>query len=220
MSTDQIINIIEIIGICAFASSGAIVAINNKLDVLGVVILGVINALGGGIIRDIILGNTPPYFFCNDNYLSLICLSVFVSLIIFILASFKKILKYIVKFNNNIVFNVADAIGLAAFCVLGSNVAISMGFENEVLLIIIVGCITGVGGGVMRDIMIGQIPIVFKKRVYILPAIIGTIIYIYLPQIFQSQVSQSLSMIISVVFIVLFRILAILFKWNLPYIKI
>lgn len=213
--TNQIpINVIEIIGICAFAASGAIVAINNKLDILGVIILGVINALGGGIIRDIILGITPPNFFLNGSYLVYIIISVFLTIAIFILACFKKTLKYIIEFDNKFIFSVADAIGLAAFCVLGADLAINMGFQGELLLVVTVGCITGTGGGVLRDIMIGQIPIIFKKRVYLLPAIIGTLLYVYL-----LQVSQLLAIIISMAFIITVRIFAVIFKWNLPSIK-
>lgn len=211
----DIINILEIIGICAFAISGAIVAINNKYDIMGVIILGVINAMGGGIIRDIVLGITPPYFF-NSYNIAYIILSISMSLIVFILACYKKISFYILSINKNNFFYIIDAIGFSAFCIIGANAAIDISMHNGLLLIICVGSLTGLGGGVLRDILTVNIPLIFRKKLYITPVILGITLYYFLSKIMLLHIA----MLIAVLFIFIFRCLAIFFKWNLPTIKL
>lgn len=215
LSNNIVFLIIETIGICAFAISGIIVAIDKKLDILGVAVLGVVNALGGGLIRDIILDVNPPALFSDEKSLIFMLIVIIISVILFIFARYKKSFKYIIQFNNNLFFNIADTIGLAVFCILGANAALNTGNQNDPFLIIVVGCITGVGGGIMRDILTGNIPIVFKKKVYVLPAILGTALYVYLTPL----ISANIAMLTGVVFIIVFRIFAIIFKWNLPSIK-
>ena len=138
----------EIIGTVAFAMSGAIVAIEKKMDILGVVILGMTTAVGGGIIRDILIGVTPPVSLTNPVY---IIVALIVSLIMFI----KKVHS---KINpDSMLLNFIDAVGLGVFTVVGCNSA--LGYDN-ILLQIFLGVLTGVGGGVARDIFAARTPVI------------------------------------------------------------
>lgn len=156
----EIINVMEILGSIAFALSGSLVAISSGLDIFGVVFLSCITAFGGGIIRDILLGITPPAIFSN---LAIFLLAIVVAILTFIVAYvFRR------KFNSfktkvEVINNVFDAIGLAAFVASGSEIACLNGFPNNGFVVIFSGMITGVGGGIFRDVLIDTTPYVFKN---------------------------------------------------------
>ncbi len=208
---DTILLIFELIGTCAFAISGAVLAITKRFDIFGVIFSGILTALGGGTIRDLLLGNLPPAMFRNYIYL---IFAVATCVLTFVIAS---ILKN--KFSENIIAidkvnNVFDAIGLGVFTIVGMNVAINNGFADNFFFVVILGMTTGCGGGILRDAIIGEVPFVFRKRIYAVASIAGGIVY-YLMHITFSQ-NVVLSAIAGIVFIFILRILASVFKWDLP----
>lgn len=211
--TQQLINICEIIGIIAFAISGAMVAIEKDLDIFGVVVLGVTTALGGGVIRDLILAINPPTMFISSNYAALAAIS---SLVIFIFSYFNY--KYIQKnrkvFENAL--NFFDSIGLGVFVVLGVNTAMYSGYSDNNFLIMFIGVITGIGGGIFRDIMVKDIPFILRKRIYALAAILGGGVYIVL---LKNGINSNFSLIIGIFITILIRVLSKKYEWSLPRVK-
>lgn len=211
--TQQLVNICEIIGIIAFAISGAMVAIEKDLDIFGVVVLGVTTALGGGVIRDLILAINPPTMFISSNYAALAAIS---SLIIFVFSYYKY--KYIQKnrkiFDNAL--NFFDSIGLGVFVVLGINTAMYSGYSDNNFLIMFIGVITGIGGGILRDIMVKDIPFVLRKRIYALAAILGGGVYIVL---LKNGINSNFSLIIGIFITILIRVLSKKYEWSLPRVK-
>lgn len=200
---------LEIIGTISFAISGSMVAIKKKVDIFGVVFLGITTSFGGGLIRDIILGNFPPAMF--NNTINLIC-AFSSSLLVFIMAFYYKH-KYIRKESliDNI-NNVFDAIGLGAFSIIGAQTALEVPYEHNAFLIIGMGMITGMGGGLLRDILVREIPFVLTKRVYAVAALLGASIYYILVTLTYSWIA----MIIGVLSTFGIRILSTIFKWDLP----
>ena len=208
---DTVLLVLELIGTIAFAVSGAVLGITKRFDIFGVIFAGILTALGGGTIRDLLLGNLPPAMFRNYIYL---IFAVVTCVLTFIIAS---ILKN--KFSENItvidrVNNIFDAIGLGVFTIVGMNVAINNGFSDNFFFVVFLGMTTGCGGGILRDAIIGQVPFVLTKRIYAVASIAGGIVY-YLMYITFSQ-NIVLSAVVGITLIFALRMLASVFKWNLP----
>ena len=146
---DAVFFCLEILGIIAFSISGALVAIKSKFDLFGVVVVGVVTAVGGGITRDIIVGNLPPIIFSNAYLIGIAGLS---AVLTFILAYVKRSKFSVIKEKIGIINNYFDAIGLAVFTIMGVESTFNYGYGDNILLAISMGVLTGVGGGVMRDI--------------------------------------------------------------------
>ncbi len=202
--------IIEIIGIIAFTISGVIVAFKKRLDLLGVVTLGTITAVGGGALRDILLGILPPSMFKNGIYVLFAFITAIVSFYIGIFA-IKKIKRKKVKYYNLITF--FDAVGLGVFTVVGTNTAIVNGFGDNIFLTIFVGVITGVGGGVIRDIIANTTPFIMYKDLYASSAIIGACLYYTL---YQLHSNSFLCISISIFATIFVRLLAQKYNLGLP----
>ena len=158
METITVFFIVEIIGTVAFACSGAMVAIKKNLDLLGIIVLGVTTAVGGGMIRDILIGIHPPALFTNPVYV----MAAFVAVLcLFLIIKCRRItIEALSSLWYERVMNILDAVGLGAFTVVGIDTAITAGFGEYNFLMIFLGVITGVGGGVLRDIMAGETPAV------------------------------------------------------------
>ena len=204
-----IISAMEIIGTVAFAISGSIIAARYGLDLFGIILVGCITAVCGGIIRDIMLGHFPAYIFSDKT---LLFIAAVTSLAVFIIAylnsdKFEKLERVIE--SANIIF---DAIGLAAFSVAGIEVTFGAGYGENALLSISMGVITGIGGGIIRDILVNEIPYVLKKHIYALASITGCITYYFTKQ----SGYKVLSLIVSVTVIILIRLLAARYHWKLP----
>lgn len=211
---DLIYFIVEIIGTIAFATSGAMVAINKRVDIFGVLVLSSITALGGGAIRDILIGATPPRMFSDYRY---VMIAVVVSTIVFIIAYiFRERYQQKAKVVDS-VNNIFDAVGLGLFTVTGVQVAIDSGFGLNSILAVCLGVITGIGGGVLRDVMLREIPFVLKKRIYALASIAGGTVYYNLH---LAEVSRTRSIVIAVAVTFVIRILATVFKLDLPKVKL
>lgn len=211
---DIAIFILEIIGTISFSISGALVAIKARLDLLGVMLLGCITAVGGGITRDILVGAVPPSIFSKPHILAI---AVLTALAVFIISYIRRkkftSLQKSVEHTNNFF----DAMGLAAFTVTGTELAFAYGFSGNMLLSITLGVLTGVGGGVFRDILVNHTPYILKKHVYALVSIGGAVVY-YLLRIYVT--SSAISFIIPIALIVVLRMLATKYRWSLPKVKI
>lgn len=206
----NIIFIVEIIGTIAFASSGAMVAVRKRLDLFGIIVLGVITAMGGGMLRDLMIGNIPPNMFRNPVYVLAAFLTVLVLFLLFRCWPFLLGSRYIEGYEK--IMNILDAIGLGAFTVIGIDTGVEAGYGDYHFLIIFLGVITGIGGGILRDIMAGETPYVLKKHIYACASIAGACLYVVLLQVTRSDSA----MIGSALLVVAIRILASHFRWDLP----
>ncbi len=208
---DKYIFILEIIGTIAFASSGAMIGIKKEMDLLGVCVLGMTTAVGGGMIRDLILGVAPPVMFQNPTYALLaIAFSVLVfGSMYFFQGKIQKSRFYEIYDKLMMVF---DSLGLGLFTVVGVTVALNIGYETTGFLQIFVGVLTGVGGGVLRDIMAGNTPYIFVKHVYASASILGAVVCV----LAERRFGELPAMLTGAAVVFVIRILAAYYKWNLP----
>lgn len=207
---DLFILVLEIIGTVAFAVSGAMTGLKKKMDIFGVAILGLTTAVGGGILRDIILGIKPPKTFQDPTYA---LIAIFAGLVIFLPIIHRWLMRNLPIFES--VLMIMDALGLGIFTVIGIRTAfdVSAGFNG--FLLIFVGVVTGVGGGIMRDILAGDTPYIFVKHIYAVASIIGAVACVVL----WKYIDNAYAMLAGTVIIVVIRILSAAFKWNLPRAK-
>ena len=207
---DEFIFILELIGTVAFASSGAMIAIEKKMDIFGVNVLGATTAVGGGIMRDIILGLTPPGAFSHPVYVLVAALT---STILFVIAyakptAFESRVK--TDYYDKLMFWCYTA-GLGIFTVVGIQAAVrAVGGEN-VFFFVFIGTLTGVGGGVLRDIMAGETPYILVKHIYACSAIAGGIVCV----VGRTAFGEAYGTILGLAATVLLRFLAAHFRWNL-----
>lgn len=210
---DHFIFIFEIIGTISFAISGAMTGFGKNMDIFGVAILGVTTATGGGMIRDLILGQTPPATFSNPIYVLLAVLS---SIAVFILGVRHRFASDLKSESGKLIYElvmlITDSAGLGIFTVCGAKVAIDAGFADNPFLVIFVAVVTGVGGGVLRDVFAGDRPYIFVKHIYACASIAGAVIC----ALFWNIVGQNISMIAGFAVITLIRLLAAKFRWSLP----
>lgn len=208
---DKYFFIIEIIGTIAFASSGAMIGIKKQMDMLGVCVLGMTTAVGGGMIRDLILGVTPPVMFQNPTYALLaIAFSIFVFCSMYFFHGKLEHSRFYEVYDK--LMMIFDSLGLGLFTVVGVTAAVNIGYETTGFLQIFVGVLTGVGGGVLRDIMAGNTPYIFVKHVYASASIIGAIVCVLLGK----QFGELTAMLVGAAVVFIIRILAAHYKWNLP----
>lgn len=207
---DIVFYVAEVIGVVAFALSGAMIAMDRGLDLFGVVFLTVINSFGGGIMRDIIIGEIPPKMFYSFEYLLYALASAVVVLVI--AAVFKE--KF---FRNRLAIdkaiNIFDAIGLGTFAIIGVRAGITAGFQDNAFLCVFLGMTTGIGGGILRDLLSREKPLVLVKQIYAIAAIFGGLLYYFMQKF---DINNTVSIIIPVVFVVVIRMLAAHFRWDLP----
>ena len=208
--SDILIYIMEMLGSVAFASSGAMLGIERKMDLFGVNVLGVTTAVGGGMIRDLILGITPPVMFQDASYA---LAAVATSTILFFIAYIRQQLfsgSLAVWYDR--IMLICDTIGLGIFTVVGSSAAIDAGYGDNRFLIVFVGVLTGVGGGMIRDMMAGTMPYIFVKHVYAVASIAGGIVFIVL----YPYTGRIVGMMIGAGVVCSIRFLAAYYRWNLP----
>ncbi len=198
--------ILEIIGTVAFAASGAMTALKKNMDIFGVAILGLVTAVGGGALRDVILGNTPPMMFEKPIYA---VVAVAISIIVFFPSIRRMFAKNQYLYDH--VIRIMDALGLAIFTVMGISAGKATG-TNNIFLLVFVGVITGVGGGLIRDMMAGDTPYIFTKHVYACASIAGAIVCALLWQVAGAM----WSMFAGAALVFSIRMLAAHYKWSLP----
>ena len=211
--SNSVIYAAELIGTIAFASSGALVAIRKNMDLFGVIALAMTTALGGGFLRDIVLGIRPPKMFINATFA---LLAVGTGCLLFALVYVNKYIlesRFIDKYER--LMNFLDAVGLGVFTAVGINTAIAAGLGGNYFLLAFVGVMTGVGGGLVRDILAGVTPSILVEQIYATASIVGAIAYILLLPILP----QAVAVLICTVLVVLLRMLAVKFGWHLPKIR-
>ena len=163
------------------------------------------------MLRDIILGTTPRILTDKDYHILALC-AIFVSLAIFVLAFIPKTARFINRHSHDFIIDFTDAVGLSVFCVFGVDVAIEAGNVTNPVLLIFCGCITSVGGGMLRDVFSAEIPFIFRKHIYLIPTLCGSAFY----TLTYKHIPHLPSMLIAILIVISLRVLAIIFKWNLP----
>lgn len=196
----DVFTLIDIIGTAAFSVSGVFAAMEKKLDIFGIFIVAFITAIGGGTIRDVLIGDFPVAWMRTKDY----------SLIIFISAAI-AMLFYKVIYNYNKILLFFDSIGLGFFTILGIHKGIEYGFSPG--LCIALGTITACFGGLIRDIVLNQIPHIFQKEIYATACIAGGLLYFLL---LQTSLQHDLRDALCISFIVILRIIAVKYNWSLP----
>jgi len=198
-----VVQMLDYFGTMAFAVTGAFKAIEHKSDVVGVIILSVITGVAGGIIRDVVLGRFPPSALVNPFYL-LITVSTGIS-IFFLYPKLKKHWNIFIKF---------DAIGLGVFTIIGATTAYSL-FGFNLLVMVFSGVVTAIGGGILRDVFVNEIPIVFVRELYATASFIGIIVFYFL----LVYTNPTTAAIIGVGSVTSLRLFTMRYKWNLPKAK-
>jgi uncharacterized membrane protein YeiH len=197
--TVQLVQTHFAVSVCAI--SGVLAGSGKRVDLFGVIVLGLVTALGGGTIRDVVLGN--PVFWLNDP--SMVINGVITAALTFFVARYWVV--------PSLVLAVADAFGLALFTALGAGIGwqAGVGITNSVVL----GVITGVAGGILRDVLVGEIPLVFRREIYLYAtaAVVGASVYVLLQ---QYRGDQDLNRVIGAGVTLALRLAAIRWKVSLP----
>ena len=193
-------DILDILGTAAFAISGALSAINRKLDLFGIFIIAFVTAIGGGTLRDILIGSTPVSWMQNTSNLYLIGSVVVLSII------FRNKLSYLKK--SLFLF---DTIGLGVFTIIGVEIGVQAGLAP--IVSVALGTMTGCFGGVIRDILCNEIPIIFRKEIYATASIAGGICFMAL-HLFR--IDQNIAYTATTLLIIIIRLTVVKYKVSLP----
>lgn len=191
---------LDLLGTAAFAASGALAGIRRQMDVFGVLVLGLVTATGGGTLRDLLLGDSPPFILKDETYLYL---SVAVSLLVFI---FHRRLEFLTH-----PLTYFDAVGLGTFVVIGTGKAIAfkLGFFGAVMM----GVLTATAGGMLRDLLSAKVPMILQKEVYASACLAGGAL-LFLLQL--TALPSDISVLLSASTVIILRLLAIRYNWSLP----
>jgi len=212
LTADLLFFVTEMIGTVAFAISGAMIAIERKLDLFGVLFLGATTAIGGGIVRDLLLGQIPPRAFLNYVYMLTAVIS---AAVIFLLSYLNSTMDEPAPLLNDALLNFFDAAGLGIFSVIGVQHTINAGFGDNVFFCVFLGMLTGVGGGMLRDVMSQTTPAVLRKHIYALASIAGALCYYYL-----HSYHDGFAILATTLLVIVIRLLASHYKWTLPRVPI
>lgn len=199
----ELIYVLDILGTFAFAISGALVASDKKFDLFGVIIIAFVTAVGGGMLRDVLM-NAHPINWIGDLYYLL-------TIVIAVIATFLFKSKILPLSKTMFLF---DTVGLSVFTLLGLQKGLS--YDLHPLIALIMGMISAVFGGVLRDVLTNKVPLIFEKEIYASACLAGGIIYLALG-FFEAP--KDLNFIISASVIVIIRLVAVKFKLELPKIK-
>ena len=192
--------IIDILGTVSFAVSGAFLAMEKKLDPFGVLVLAFVTSLGGGTLRDIMIGNLPVSWLTNSTATIVIFSSAIVTIF------FGRYLKHLTT-----ALFLFDALGLGLFTVVGIKLGIEKNFSMGVCITL--GTITACFGGVVRDVLLNNIPLLFRKEIYAMACIAGGLIYFLLRQM---NIDADLVTILCILLIFIIRVIAVRYKISLP----
>lgn len=163
---EQFIYIADMIGVTSCAISGVLVATRLRMDPFGIIVLAGVTGIGGGTLRDMMMGATPVFWIVDNNYIYVILITAFLT--VFWLKHIHRAPPYLLL--------ILDAFGLAIFTIVGAQKALALGFSGPVA--IGMGCITGVVGGMIRDLLSGQIPFVLQKEIYATASILGGLLFV------------------------------------------
>lgn len=196
----EITTVIDILGTIAFAISGALTAMRKKLDVFGILIIALVTSVGGGTLRDILIGKTPVGWMLNMTFVYVIFGATIVAIL------FRSYLKYVKR--SLFLF---DTIGIALYTIAGAQIATAVGLHPVVCVVL--GTISACFGGVLRDILCNEIPVIFHKEIYATVCILGGSVYLLLV---NSGLPQLWAMLIAGSIIIIVRTLAVVKQWSLP----
>jgi uncharacterized membrane protein YeiH len=191
---------LDLLGTAAFAASGGWAGIRRDMDLFGVMVLGLVTATGGGTLRDLLLGDTPPFILQNETYLYL---SIAVSLAVFFFHRRIGFLQHPLLYF--------DAVGLGTFVVIGTSkaLAFNIGFLGSVLL----GVMTATAGGMLRDILSSRVPLILRREIYASACLAGAaLLYV----LHQTPLPHNLSLLAGALAVVTLRLMAIRFNWSQP----
>lgn len=191
---------LDLIGTAAFAASGAWVAVRRHMDLFGVIVLGLVTAVGGGTLRDLLVGDLPPFSLTNETYLYVAILG---SLAVFVSRNrFQAVERPLL---------ILDAVGLGTFVVIGTTKALDfqLGFLGAALM----GVMTCTAGGVIRDVLANQVPLILRKEVYASACLAGSLLLVALEQFGTPRPTAAL---LGAGTVIILRLLAIRYKWSLP----
>jgi uncharacterized membrane protein YeiH len=204
LSMTLLIQVLDLFGTMAFAVTGAFKAIEHGSDIVGIVILSTITGVTGGVLRDIIFGKFPPTAVVNSLY---IAITVSTGAVIFFLYPLlKKHWNLFLKF---------DAVGLGVFTVIGSTFAYNL-FGLNFLAMSFAGILTAIGGGILRDVFVNEIPLVFVKEFYASASFVGILTLFVMLSV---NINLSIAAIPSIMITTSLRLIAMKFNWNLPRAK-
>lgn len=197
----SIILILDIVGTIVFAISGALSAIDKRMDFFGAAVIAFLTALGGGTIRDILLGATPVGWMQTPNYLVYVLIGLVLSI------AFKNV---VLKLRRTLFL--FDTIGIAVFTILGIEKTLSFGLSP--LVAVVMGMVSAVFGGVLRDIASNDIPLIFRKEIYALVCVVAGLLYALILK--QMAIHESLAIWITVAFVIVTRSLIVKYNISLP----
>ncbi|HEX6560426.1 MAG TPA: trimeric intracellular cation channel family protein [Nitrososphaera sp.] len=201
LSVPLLIQFLDLIGTAAFAATGAFKAVEHKSDIVGIIILATITGVAGGVLRDVIFGRIPPVAITNPLYVA-ITIGMAVA-IFFLYRSFKHYEGLILKF---------DAVGLGVFTIIGASFAYSV-FGLNFLAMAFAGIVTAVGGGILRDVFVNEVPIVFVKELYASASFAGVVAFFGM---LAAGINVDIAAIPCIALVTGLRVLAMKYNWNLP----
>ena len=199
----ELVYILDILGTLAFSISGALVASDQKLDLFGVIIIAFVTAVGGGMLRDVLINAHPINWIGDLNYLYVIFIAVFLTFL------FKS--KILPLSKTLFLF---DTVGISVFTLLGLQKGLN--FDLHPLIALIMGMISAVFGGVLRDVLTNKIPLIFEKEIYASACLAGGITYLLLK---KTPITDNLNFIVSASVIITIRLIAVKFNLELPKVK-
>jgi uncharacterized membrane protein YeiH len=196
----DLLSIADYAGTCAFAISGTLSATDKKLDLFGASFIGFVTAIGGGTIRDLLLGNTPVSWIRSLDYFILIAASILFTFLFY---------KQIIKLKHTLFL--FDTIGIGVFTIIGVDKALLLGINEPIAMVM--GLSSAVIGGVIRDTLCNDVPLIFHREIYATACIIGGSIYLLLDYF---GVNVNFSQIATILSIIVIRLLAIKYNLSLP----
>lgn len=196
----SLIYLLDMIGTAAFAASGAWAGVRREMDLFGVLVLGMVTAIGGGTLRDILLGDVPPFCLKDENYL---WLSLLVSLAVFYAPG------QLERIKNPLL--TLDAVGLGTFVVIGTGKALQFGLGP--FGAILMGVMTATAGGVVRDVLSNRVPLILQREIYASACLVGAGLMVLLS---AGPVPSSVTAIVAASAVIVLRLLAIARNWSLP----
>lgn len=195
----DIIYFFDLAGTLVFSISGALTAIERKFDVFGASVIAFVTALGGGTIRDVLIGRQPVGWMLDTNYLIVIAVGILLSYLFG--TGVHKLRRTLFVF---------DTIGIGLYTILGLEK--TLGFGLAAPIAVIMGTVSAVFGGVLRDVLCNEVPLIFRKEIYATACIAGGLLFLALSAL---ELGRDAAMLITVFFIIILRILAVKYKWNL-----
>ncbi len=191
---------LDLVGTLVFALSGALVGVRRDLDLFGIAVLSVAAGLGGGVLRDLLLGIAPPAALTNELYLPVALAAAGLGFLFH---------PGIARLSASI--RLLDAVGLGFFAIAGTLKSLDHG--QGAVVAVLLGVLTGVGGGVIRDVLVAEVPVVLRQEIYALAALVGAAVFVALR---EAEVAKAIAVPVGVALVVALRMLAIQRNWQAP----